>query len=180
MKNMLTIIGLMGTVTLSSNTTYAANQVALLHLIDARFQDAANAFSKNGNEDAEIKVINGDENSDTDSPNKIDTKSFMGPTKEAGEMICYKTDTGKIVAADSPNKVGADFDKQLATKINDALNLDADGKVEVKHTVSTQDPNDEKSQKQGNMMTVAWGKGALTGKKDSLLVCTITAAAPAA
>lgn len=146
-------------------------------IINNRFKEAAKAF--NGHESGEIKIINGGGNGDlSDSPTGDD--SFKKPVSGTSEMICYNSDTGKIVAADSPNKLGADFKKDISDKINEALKTDKDGKVVIYRTALRQDFNDSQKKVAKKIMTVAWGKAALTGNKNSKLVCTISAIAPEA
>jgi hypothetical protein len=189
MKNTLKIIGMISLTALTAcntanNTTSKASLASsdpetfdVRDIINNRFKEAAKAF--NGNETGELKVINGGGNGDlSDSPAGDD--SFKKPTDDTSEMICYKSDTGKIVAANSPNKLGIEFKKDLADKINAELKTDADGKVVVYRTTLRQDFNDASKQISKKMMTVAWSGVALTGNKNSKLVCTISASAPEA
>lgn len=160
-------------------SAYAANKTEILKMIDARFQIAAKHF--NGNETGEIKAVNGGGNGDIkDTPNQDEASGYMKPSKGTGEMICYKSNTGKVVTADSPDKIGNDFDKELASKISTALATDADGRVVVEYTKSIKDPNDATKTISEPMLAVAWAKNTLTGNPASTLVCVITAPAPAA
>ena len=189
MRNTLKIIGMISLTALTACNT--ANNTASLSTekrvalsdsetldvhdtINNRFKAAAKAF--NGNENGELKVINGGGNGDlSDSPAGDD--SFKKPENGTSEMICYKSDTGKIVAADSPNKLGLEYKKDLADKINAALKTDADGKVIIYRTALRPDFTDDTKQISKKVMTVAWSGMALTGNKNSKLVCTISASA---
>ena len=192
MKNTLKIFGMISLTALTACNT--ANNTASLSkekraalsdsetldahdIINNRFKAAAKAF--NGNETGELKVINGGGNGDlSDSPAGDD--SFKKPTANTSEMICYNSATGKIVAADSPNKLGIEYKKDLADKINAALKTDADGKAIIYRTSLRQDFTDASKQISKKLMTVAWSGMALTGNKNSKLVCTISASAPEA
>ncbi|MDP3372223.1 MAG: hypothetical protein Q8S21_04970 [Candidatus Paracaedibacteraceae bacterium] len=175
MKKILNMLLLTLTVQCSA---YAANKAEILKIIDARFQIAAENF--NGNETGEIKAANGSSNRDTkDTPMLDETSGYMKPINGTSEMICYKSDTGKIVTADSPNKIGTDFDKGLASKIAEELQKNDDGKVEINYTISIKDPNEATKNISESMLAIAWAKKALTGKLASTLVCVVTAPAPA-
>ncbi|MES2607308.1 MAG: hypothetical protein V4544_01030 [Pseudomonadota bacterium] len=195
MKNTLRIIGMISLTALTgcntaNNTASLANKENKTSLVNSdtetfdvrnvinnRFKQAAKAF--NGNETGELKVINGGRNGElSDSPAGDD--SFKKPTNDTSEMICYKSDTGKIVAADSPNKLGTEYKKDIAASINAALKTDIDGKVVVYRTALRPDFTDATKQISKKMMTVAWSGMALTGNKNSKLVCTISASAPEA
>lgn len=192
MKNTLKIIGMISLTALTACNT--ANNISSLStekkqalsdsetmdvhdIINNRFKEAAKAF--HGNETGELKVINGGRNGDiSDSPAGDD--SYKKPTSNTTEMICYNSSTGKIVAADSPNKLGIEYKKDLADQINTALRTDKDGKVIIYRTKSRQDFTDSSKQIAKKMMTVAWSGMALTGNKNSKLVCTISALTPEA
>ena len=192
MKNTLKIISMISLTALTAcntanNTASLANKASLASsdaetldvrdIINNRFKAAAKAF--NGNETGEIKVINGGGNGDL-SDSTAGTDSFKKPENGTSEMICYKSDTGKIVAADSPNRLGVEFKKDIADKINAALKTDEDGKVVIYRTALRPDFTDAKKQMSKKIMTVAWSGMALTGNKKSKLVCTISAIAPEA
>ena len=192
MKNTLKIIGIMSLTALTAcntpnNIDSQGNKASAVSsepetldvrdIINNRFKAAAKAF--NGNETGEIKVINGGGNGDlSDSPAGDD--SFKKPENGTSEMICYNSGTGKIVAADSPNRLGVEFKKDISDKINTALKTDKDGKVVIYRTALRQDFNDAEKKIAKKIMTVAWSGEALTGNKKSKLVCTISAIAPEA
>ena len=144
-------------------------------IINNRFKEASKAFS--GNETSDINAINNGSNRyPSDSPGN--SNSFKKPADGTSEMICYRSDTGRIVIADSPNKLGIEYNRDLADKINTALKTDADGKVVIYRTALRPDFTDAGKQIPKRVMTVAWSGFALSGNKNSKLVCTISAPVP--
>lgn len=189
MKNTLKIIGMISLTVLTAcdtaNNTPTKASIANSHpetfdahdIINNRFKAAAKFFS--GNETSDLKAINNGSNRyPSDSPGS--SNSFKKSTDGTSEMICYRSDTGRIVAAGSPNKIGMEYKKDLADKINTALKTDANGKVVVYRTALRPDFTDSSKQIPKQVMTVAWSGFALSGNKNSKLVCTISASAPEA
>lgn len=179
MKKILNIFALALIVQCTSSVSYAANKASIIRNIDERFKTASEYFANN--ESGEIKALNGGNNTDiTDAPKQDEAAGFIKPSNGTSEMICYKSDTGKIKAANSPNLLGQDFDLELAKKINEKIKIEADGKVEILYSKETKDPNDAAKTLTEPMMAIAWSGFVLTGKKDSTLVCVIKASVPAA
>lgn len=173
MKKILTAIGIITLLTISSTSIFATSKVELLNNIAKRFELAAKSF--NGHVYSEIRTINQSPYA-SDVPNDAPPPVFMsGAPGFGGGMTCYYSDSLIIVVSADPNyKIDEKFDENLAKKISKITKNDV---AEVEETKLISDKNDD-SIKSAKIITVAWQGRKLTGVDNSKLVCAIKAFIP--